>query len=286
VSGNLLIVLLERDPGGVFQGRFFLRDEHGMTSGDRRLRLRPCTAVVEALAVAVSVLLTPPPAVLRADEPAPAAAPAAEAAAPAAPEVQPPPEPPEPPAPARAAAAIELRQQAGRRTPVDDPTAAGRWQLGLGPQMSFDLTGDYDDVPGARLALSRLGPRLALVLDLQGTLQQTRRYGRGTVQAYTLAAGLAPCARWRRTLLCAAVSGGLVHARARGYDDNRALFRPTVGTGLRAGVELGEQRFLLRPYVWLETSLLRWRFTVDEGMALKQPRLSMGLGLEIATSFL
>jgi hypothetical protein len=86
--------------------------------------------------------------------------------------------------------------------------------------------------------------------------------------------------------VCAELRGGLVHARARGFDDNHSMLRPTAAAGLRAGYELGNGRVRLRPYVGLEASLLRWRFTVDEAVALKQLPLRMGLGFDLLANFL
>jgi hypothetical protein len=285
VSGNLLIVLLERDPGSdpqqSFQGRFFLRDEHGMTTGERRLRLRPCTAVVEALAVAVSVLLTPPTAAPT-EAALAAAAPTPMAVAPPTPEGQLAPVT-EPPA-ADGPPAAGLRQVAPRPTSDREDGPPSRWQLGVGSMMV--LLGDDGTNPGFRLSLGRMWRQLALVMDAQTAMPQKRNFGRGSVHSFGVTAGLAPCRRWGRGLVCAELRSGLVNARAQGFDDNDSMFRPTAAAGLRAGYEVGNGRLRLRAHVWVEASLLRWQFMVDEAVALKQRPLGAGLGFEVLAGFL
>jgi hypothetical protein len=290
VADDLLVVLVERVPSAGFRGRLFLRSDDGISTGERQLRLQSCAELVDALAVATGVLLAPP-AIALASTPAPAAAepdagregqePPPVASLPLAPAATPPAGPTDEGKAAELTATRETAQ-------VSSPVAWSRatWQLGVGPLMAFDPTGQADPGAGASVALGRLWSRFALLGELRGLREQTRSQGRGSVGAFTLLGGVTPCWRPGPSLVCASVNAGVVRAGASGYDDSRSAWRPSVAAGLRYGYELGRGRIRFRPNLWAEASLLRWRFTVDDAVVLRQSRFTLGAGVELLAHFL
>jgi hypothetical protein len=252
-SFNLLVVVLEREGGG-FRGRMFLRPISGETDAERTLRLRACDDVVRALAVVAGVLLSPPPG-------------------------------PEPPLVVVAEEPSRPRRtQPEAQVSIERPPAAPlpRWQLSAG--VAVEAGGaprDSQIALGGTVAAALLTPVSALGLELRALAPRTVTVGRGQLTTLSAGLGFLPCRRLHRLSACAALTGELLSARARGFDINRSLWRGDLAVGGRVAYDLGSGPLRLRPFLRVEAPLTRWRFTVDGTEVVQRGPLTLGAGLEL-----
>ncbi len=291
VSPTLLVVAVERQARG-YAGRFLLRSPDGVVSGERRMQLPSCRELVHSLAAAVSVLLDTSPELV--------APPIAETPPPVEPATSAPPEiAPSQPTPEVAVARSAVTPSptpvvtlAQRRAEPEVGVAAQRhWELALGTVLDYAVVAGERDAAGfgPTLALSRVGTQGALGVELRGLLPRGRGQkqpsdgGTSEVRVSTLIASLIPC--WwsqRGQELCAAVTAGVVNGHRDEEDGVATVTRPTVSVGLRLARRLQIGGWALRPYVYADVPLLRWRLMTGDEVSLRQGWVSGGVGLEMA----
>jgi hypothetical protein len=285
---TLLVVLIEREEGRGFVGRFYLRDEEGRTTGSRAMRLGNCVELVDAVALAVSILLDPPPATERGDvtamleEITPA---------PADPEgvLQP---LPKPSAPESGALSTSVRASL---PPVLQPSTPGprrgwrptAWQIGIGPTGDYDSssTGDTDFTPGVAASVALLWGSTSLGLALRASLPKSQGLGRGEVRTQPFVNTALACQSALGFGVCGLFSAGFLRIEGQGFDDNRRTTRPYLAPGARLSYTFGTRWLRVRPHATVEVPLLRWAFSVDGGPALRPSPVNLALGIDLLAHF-
>lgn len=202
-------------------GTIELYDASGKLIGKREITSSPdCEALVEAIAVGISVALEPlvvPPVPQATSEPAEAPAP----------------EPAKAPPPPSEPAQVKPR-------PVEPAAKPVQWAAQLGPQLIVGLTPSL--VPAIAAQLSGKHGNLSLGLEGHASMPTDESVPNGSVRTSLLTASLLPCGHSGPWMGCAVLTMGSLRAEGRDLDMPRQGQALVAAAGVRTGLSVSLSR--------------------------------------------
>jgi hypothetical protein len=284
----------------VFVGEIAFVDADGRRLGRQEIASPSCRALVEGLAISLSIAIRP---FVRTSAPAPAPAPdpphppaeaepaAAERGEPeprpagtARPELEARPARPARPARrARPAATTRPARSAARTVPA--PPAAPRWELGVGPVLAVgfaaDLAAGFAGSAGIRW------PNASLALEVRGDLPVTTQLDQGrSFEMSWLGGSAVSCLHGMGLFGCGMVTVGQARrvSLSDGYSDHGAM--AYAGLGFRAGLEVPfSSRLAAQLSLDLLINAARPRFTDAEQPGWIAGPTAEALALRLVTRF-
>jgi hypothetical protein len=278
-----------------------LVDANNMQRGSRELSVRgsDCSAVIDVLALTISLTIDPSSVVggPKADEPPPAPA---EAPPPAQPTVssaagsQPTvaaaswPTAPRPESPLTVPAPWLLRPAPNERPePRSRPANPVSWHVAMGGLAAINAA----PAPNAGLTLSLGAMWRIFSLDVEARAdlpsQGASDFSPMEVRSWLIAGSLVPCAHFAFVFGCPVVSVGALGATARGIAVPREDYGPWWALGARAGAEwTPAPPITLRAYVEVLGTMLPVDLSVDGHSIYSFSRGTADLGAAVAWRFL